>query len=53
VDKRYRVSGLFILEVNAKDMRDAREIAERILANRGIEGYVIEVEDVRSFDTRV
>jgi len=53
VDKRYRVSGLFILEVTAKDMRDAREIAERILANRGIEGYVIEVEEVRSFDTRV
>lgn len=47
MDKRYRVSGLFILEVTAKDMRDAREIAERILANRGIEGYVIEVEDVR------
>ena len=47
MDKRYRVSGLFILEVNAKDMRDAREIAERILADRGIEGYVIEVEDVR------
>ena len=45
--KRYRISGLFILEVNAKDMRDAREIAERILADRGIEGYVIEVEDVR------
>ncbi len=47
MDKRYRVSGLFILEVNAKDMRDARETAERILANRGIEGYVVEVEDVR------
>jgi len=28
-------------------MRDAQEIAERILANGGIEGYVIEVEDVR------
>jgi phosphoribosylformylglycinamidine (FGAM) synthase PurS component len=48
VDKQYRVSGLFILEVDAKDMRDAREIAERILANSGIEGYVIEVEEVRS-----
>ncbi len=45
--KRYRVSGVFILEVNAKDMRDAQEIAERILANRGIEGYVVEVKDVR------
>ena len=45
--KRYRVSGLFILEVNAKDMRDAQETAKRILVNRGIEGYVVEVEDVR------
>ncbi len=45
--KRYRVNGLFILEVNAKDMRDAQEIAERILVDRGIEGYVVEVKDVR------
>ena len=47
MDKRYCVSGLFVLEVNAKDIQDAREIAERILANSGIEGfegYVIEVE---------
>ena len=55
VDKRYRISGLFILEVNAKDMRDAQETAERILANSGIEGYVVEVEEVltrqRSGDT--
>lgn len=49
VGKRYRVNGLFILEVNAKDTRDAQEIAERILADRGIEGYVIEVEDVRGW----
>lgn len=47
MDKRYRVNGLFILEVNAKDMRDAQETAKRILANGGIEGYVVEVEDVR------
>ena len=46
MDKRYRVSGLFILEVNAKDMRDARETAERILANGGIDGKVIQVEEV-------
>jgi phosphoribosylformylglycinamidine (FGAM) synthase PurS component len=52
VGKQCRVRGLFILEVNAKDMRDAQETAERILANSGIEGYVIEVEEVRSFDTR-
>lgn len=48
MDKRFRVRGLFILEVNAKDTRDAQEIAERILVNSGIEGYVIEVEEVRS-----
>ena len=47
MDKRYRVSGLFILEVNAKDMRDARETAERILANSGIDGKVIQVEEKR------
>jgi len=47
VDKWYRVSGLFVLEVDAKDMRDAQETAERILVNSGIEGYVIEVEEVR------
>lgn len=48
MDKQYQVRGLFILKVNAKDMRDAQETAERILANSGIEGYVIEVEEVRS-----
>jgi preprotein translocase subunit YajC len=47
VDKRYCVSGLFILEVNAKDMRDARETAERILVNSGIDGKVIQVEEKR------
>lgn len=47
MDKRFRVRGLFILEVNAKDMRDAQKTAERILANSGIEGYAIEVEEIR------
>jgi len=31
-------------------MRDARETAGRILANSGIEGYVIEVEEARGYD---
>ena len=53
MDTRYRVRGLFFLEINAKDIRDARETAERILANSGIEGrvvevYVIDVEEVGS-----
>jgi phosphoribosylformylglycinamidine (FGAM) synthase PurS component len=49
VDKWYRVRGFFILEVNAEDIRDAQETAERILANIGMEGYVIEVEEVRGW----
>lgn len=47
VNKRYEVSGLFILEIDAENMRDARETAERILANSGIDGKVIQVEEVR------
>jgi len=47
VDKRFNVTGLFSLEVNAKDMRDARETAERILANSGIDGEVMQVEEER------
>ena len=47
MDKRFNVTGLFILEVNAKDMRDARETAERILVNSGIDGKVIQVEEKR------
>ena len=46
MDKRFNVTGLFILEVEGKDMRDARETAERILANGGIDGKVIQVEEV-------
>ncbi len=46
MDKRYSVSGLFILEIDAIDMRDARETAERILVNSGIDGKVIQTEEV-------
>lgn len=49
MDKWYRVRGFFILEVNAEDTRDAQETAERILANSGMEGYVIEVEEDRGW----
>lgn len=45
MDKRYRVSGLFILEVEAEDSRKASGKAERIMRDSGIEGYVIEVEE--------
>jgi hypothetical protein len=38
VDKRYRVHGLFILEVEAEDSRKASRKAERIMRDRDIEG---------------
>ena len=47
MDKRYRVSGLIILEVEAENMRGAREKAERILRDSGIDGKVIQVEEAR------
>lgn len=46
MDKRYRVEGIFILEVDAKDGREARGKAERILHTSGIEGYIIEEKEV-------
>lgn len=50
MDKRYEVLGLFILEIDAENMRDARETAERILANSGIDGEVIQVEEVTTVE---
>ncbi len=47
MEKKYHVTGLLSLEVDAEDMRDARETAERILANSGIDGKVIQVEEAR------
>lgn len=46
MDKRYLVSGLFNLEVEGESMRQARETAERILQTSGIDGKVIQVEEV-------
>ncbi len=50
MDKRYRVSGLFILDVEAEDSRKASGKAERIMRDSGIDGYVIEVEEARGYD---
>jgi len=47
VNKRYEVSGLFILEIDAENMRGAREKAERIIRDSGIYGIVIQVEEAR------
>ena len=44
--KRYLVSGVFILEVVAEDNCKASEKVERIMRDSGIEGYVVEVEEV-------
>lgn len=46
MDKRYQVSGIFNLEVDGRDSRQARETAERILRDSGIDGCVIDVEEV-------
>jgi len=45
MDKRYEVSGLFSLEVDARDMNAAQKTAERILRDSGIDGRVIRVEE--------
>ena len=47
MNKRYEVSGLFILEIDAENMRGAREKAERIIRDSGIYGIVIQVEEAR------
>lgn len=47
MDKRFNVTGLFILEIDAENMRGAREKAERILRDSGIDGKVIQVEEAR------
>ena len=46
MDKRYRVEGIFILEVDAEDDREARGKAERILHTSDIDGYIIEEKEV-------
>lgn len=48
MDKRYRVSGLFVVEIEAEDSRKASGKVQRIMQDRGIKGYVIEVEETRS-----
>jgi hypothetical protein len=50
VEKKYHVTGLFSLEVDAEDALGAREKAERILWTSGIEGQVIQVEEMSTVD---
>lgn len=44
MNKRFRVSGIFNLEIEAKDTREAKTKARRILRDSGIDGYVIDAE---------
>lgn len=46
MDKRFRVSGIFNIEVEAKDTREAKTKARRILKCSGIEGCAIEAQEV-------
>jgi len=41
--ERFEVSGCFLVEVEAKDYIEAREIARRILANEGIAYRIVDV----------
>lgn len=47
MDKRYRVNGIFFVELNASNVMEAREKAHRILKADGIKHNVIEIEEVK------
>ncbi len=46
--KRFHVNGIFGLEVEAEDYREAKATALRILRTDGIDGYVLDVEEART-----
>ena len=46
MDKRYRVDGMFSLEVEGEDTREARAKAKRIFRDLGIKAYVTNIEKV-------
>ncbi|WP_162523552.1 hypothetical protein [Calorimonas adulescens] len=48
MDKLYRVMGIFSLEVEGEDFREAREKVHRILRVDEIEHNIINVEEVSS-----
>lgn len=48
MDKRYRVDGMFSLEVEGRDNQEAEGKVKRILKCSGIDGIVIEVEEVKT-----
>lgn len=48
--QRYEASGIFTIEVESKDCREAKEKAQRILHNSGIAGHVVSVEKKKKED---
>lgn len=44
---RYEVSGIFVLKIEAENEQEARTEAQLILREKGIDGYVIQVEERR------
>lgn len=47
MDKRYKVDGIFNLEVEGKDSREAEMKVYRILKDSGIDGCIIEAQEVK------
>lgn len=45
MDKRFRVSGIFNIEVEVKDYREAKTKVRGILRDSGIDGCVIDTEE--------
>lgn len=43
---RFKVSGIFEILVDAYNMAEARQVAENILKNKGVEALAIEVEKI-------
>mgnify|MGYP000955022774 CR=1 FL=1 len=48
--QRCEVSGIFTIEVESKDCREAKEKAQRILHNSGIAGHVVSVKKKKKED---
>lgn len=45
--KRYSVSGIFYLYVEAENEREAQAVAMRELSRKGVMGATIQVEEIR------
>ena len=52
MDKRYRVSGIFILNVEGKNKQEARAKSHRILCADGIEHYFMEIDELKTDEVK-